>query len=227
MKTFEELKLERLAIEERKLNDSKRKRGDNNSWNQEYTYYKQIKNSQEVIENIDEAVKMEIAANANILYNELLEMSDSATPNRAAEFYLNLKKYIIDSDTKFKDGIYFDYPNLSPLYPYDIIRVIKYFGFTQTDLYRLISEKIQIENRDDFIQFINNFYGTNIPLRTEWLELRLIPINSTKEFNHKHLLLLLRNGELMDGNYPLKYETDVLGTSYKHQEQTDPVLIKK
>lgn len=228
MKTFNELRQARLVVETKKLTDARNGRKDdkNNTWGQNYTYYEQIKNSNKVIENIDEAIKMEIALYTNILYQSIREVSDYNS------FYEVLKKYIDDVETIFVDGnIYFFRPELPPFYDLTITKAIIYFGLTNKDLQNIISNNIDIRIKDEFIEFINNFYGINIPLSTEWKELSTsdIPENQIQKIEQdcKMSLMKLRNGELMNGNYPLLYENDILKTLEKCPVQIRTNLAKK
>lgn len=210
MKSFEDLKKERILIEQQKLIDAQRKeKVINYNWNDSYKNYVQIANSQKVLENIDEAVKMEIALQTNILYQSLRDCSSYNS------FYDVFRKYINDASTIFVDGnVYSFHPELPALYDYSIIRAILYFGFTENDLQNLIDEKKDIRSRDNFVFFINNYYGTDIPLVYEFKLLSESPLPETmlqkKKLNLELSLFRLRNGELMDGNYPLQYEADIL-----------------
>ena len=232
MKTFEELKKTRLTNEKIKLVDAEKKYDDshNNTWYQNYAYYKQMENSKKVIENIDESVKMEIALYTNILYDSLSEASNYCI---FSENFNNLfQKYINDAETIFKDGnIYSFRIDLDALYPLEIIQAIVYFGFTKDDLQMLSKKQNGIITKDIFIQFINDCYGTNIPLKSEWVEFFAKPMPQTifemKQYNCNHNLLLLRNGKLMDGNYPLQYEDDILKKFNITQEQRGNTLIKR
>lgn len=214
MKTFEELKKNRLVIEERKLSEASKKLEDSNiDWYKKFNNNEQKRKSLEVIGNIDEAVKMEIAMYANILYDGLMEISEHDFWTDA--FYINFKKCINIAETIFKDSdVYLYELDLFPLYPRDVVRAIMYFGWTQDDLQNIMYEKINIRLSDNFIKFINGFYGTSMPLYSEWVEFRLSPIPtlgaSKDQYMYKYHLMKLRNGEFMDGNYPEQYESDIL-----------------
>lgn len=203
MKTFNELKKNRLSSEKIKL-------ANDNRYNKQLAHFEQIKNSLEVIENIDEAVKIEIAIYANTLHDELRNESTAYT------FYSIFKKYIYDAETKFANGnIYSNNLELSPGYNLMIIKSIQYLGFTIKDLQQLMDNNIDIFIKDVFINYINNFYNTYIPLSFEWKEYFDYPLPECKlemtESNCRYSLLKLRNGDLVSKeNYPLKYEADIL-----------------
>lgn len=228
MKTFEYLKQERLCIEKTKLAKAKEIRENyaNNTFEQNFDAFEQIKNSQKAIENLDEAVRIEIAMYANLLHDELRSSSNLST------FSEVFQKYIYCVEKIFTDGnIYISNPELPPLYNYKISKAILYLGFTQNDFQQLNDNNIDFVNKNEFLAFINNFYNVNIPLSDEWREhfQQSMPecLLEKIEQRCRYELLMLRNGQYLYKGYPLRYEADILGDFDSYPESIKSQYVKK
>lgn len=220
MKTFDELKQDRIKFETEKINsETKSLEYDNPSEYKRTELKNNIKKRKRVLENIDEVVKSEIAYYINILYENLNIYQihpnfDKLFYNDFIMFITKITNLSLTKDNKFKANSYYGY-NL------DVQDAILYFDFTLDELNFLVKEKFNQDTRDKFIIYINNQYGTDIPLlsKLEYAKKRLFEcwfhekLKFTKDKEHK--ILKAKNGEFMkkDRNrhiYPQYYQSSII-----------------
>lgn len=223
MRTFEELKTLRINAEELKISIAKETKEKNFNWVSRFNCEEQIKKSSKVIENIEETITIEIAYYANVLYNNLLAVY--STSKFSLSLYAILKKHV--DELRKNTLCWYSKENNC-----ELLKVLGYFNFTEEDLQRINDKKSNLMFKDELMNFINNVYGTFIPLSQEWNELMLDKDlkNETacREQNRKFSLLKLKNGQLVDGSvYPLVYQKDILNVYGVLQEQSGSVLTKK
>ena len=95
-------------------------------------------------------------------------------------------------------------------YNLDIQRAILFFNFTYDEI-----RKIMVMTRDEFMSFINEVYGTNIPMNSELEEVKekwyysrddLEQVKNAREMK----LVGLRNGAFIQTESPLLFERDIV-----------------
>lgn len=208
MKCFEDIKKSRLLSENNRLNVARKRLNTYTGVSRIIKQKEQIDYSLSVIENIDEAVMMEISYNANLLF-DLISSETQYTVfikmfySRILEYIRYIEKGEIDSDK----------------YNKNVVDLIKYFGFTKEDILKLVEFGNVDSLKDEFIKFINGFYGTVIPKDSEWI----VMDDDTRElFNEEELAnldiydiyLQFRNGDFMINKfgsmYPMLYKKDMI-----------------
>lgn len=167
---------------------------------------KRLKISKITIGNLPETIRIEIAKHINLLMNgineslkfdefrNLFENDIDAYLYRVCSLVVKENKYIAERQSGY---------NL------DIQRAILFFDFTRDEFLHIASM-----SRDEAVTFINNKYGTSIPMsselidaKTRWQESRshLEQIGNAKELK----ILGVRNGAFIQTEYPLFYEKEV------------------
>ena len=204
MRTLKELKEDRKKYEEDKIFMSTScKDKEHHSWVDRFHLADQEEKSLKRLDNLDEAIEIEIAYYANMLYNQLL--IEQAISSANLTLFAILEEYLEELNVNPK-CFYSKEINK------DLLKVISYFGFEKEDLKEMYSQASNLQFRDELVNFINNFYGTSIPLNYEWDELMSqTELSYYKQENMKLSLLKLRNGELVDSEiYPLVYRQDIV-----------------
>ena len=166
---------------------------------------KRIDYSKLVIGNLDETINIMIANHANLFFNGITESKSFITEfnNTDINTYLNRV-----ANLRCENNLYIR--NAESGYNLDIQRAVLFFNFTYGEM--LIISKM---TRDEFMNFINFKYGTNIPMMSELEEAKLKWSNSSNDLeqvrNARELKLVgLRNGSFVQTEYPLFFERDVV-----------------
>lgn len=169
---------------------------------------KRIKFCKLAIGNLPETVKIEIAKHANLLMNGIQEsMKFDEFRNL---FNSDINQYLSRvASLKLKGNRYVKLINSG--YNLDMQRAILFFGFTEEEI-----KKIMTMTRDEFMVFINEQYGTQIPMLEE---LRSIEEKRQRAYNNtleqikcakEKVILQVRNGVYIQTEYPLYYEHQVV-----------------
>ena len=168
---------------------------------------KKINFSKRVIGNLEETINIVIAKHANLFFNGVYVSLKYYEYKKL--FLSDINKYLsIVAGLKSENNIYVSEKENG--YNLDIQRAILYFGFTNDEM-KIISKM----NRDDFMSFINQAYGTNIPMLYE-LDAAKYKWNESNDDleqvsnSRKLKLLLLRNGAFIQTDYPLIFERDII-----------------
>lgn len=168
---------------------------------------KRIKFCKRAIGNLSETVKIEIAKHANLLMNGIHESLKYFEFNDL--FFSDINAYLSRvANLNCVNNLYVR--NAESGYNLDIQRAILFFNFTYGEI-----KEIMKMTRDEFMCFINNKYGTNIPMMSELEEARLKWSESCNDLeqvkNARELKLLgLRNGAYIQTEYPLFFERDII-----------------
>lgn len=168
---------------------------------------KRIKFCKRAIGNLSETVKIEIAKHANLLMNGIHESLKYFEFNDL--FFSDINAYLSRvANLNCVNNLYVR--NAESGYNLDIQRAILFFNFTYGEI-----KKIMLMTRDEFMCFINNKYGTNIPMLSELENAKLRWSESNNDLeqvkNARELKLLgLRNGAFIQTEYPLLYERDII-----------------
>ena len=208
MRSFDDIKKIRLLSENNRLNVAKKRLNTSNSFSRIIKQKEQIDYSLSVIENIDEAVMMEISYNANLLFD--LISSETQYTIFIKMFYSRILEYIRYIEKGEVDSEKFNK---------NVIDLIKYFDFTKEDILKLVEFRNDDSLKNEFSKFINNFYGTVIPNDSEWI---IIDDDTRELFNEEELAnldiydiyLQFRNGDFMINKfgsmYPMLYKKDMI-----------------
>ena len=208
MRSFDDIKKIRLLSENNRLNVAKKRLNTSNSFSRIIKQKEQIDYSLSVIENIDEAVMMEISHNANLLFD--LISSETQYTIFIKMFYSRILEYIRYIEKGEVDSEKFNK---------NVIDLIKYFDFTKEDILKLVEFRNDDSLKNEFSKFINNFYGTVIPNDSEWI---IIDDDTRELFNEEELAnldiydiyLQFRNGDFMINKfgsmYPMLYKKDMI-----------------
>lgn len=208
MRSFDDIKKIRLLSENNRLNVARKRLNTSNSFSRIIKQKEQIDYSLSVIENIDEAVMMEISYNANLLFD--LISSETQYTIFIKMFYSRILEYIRYIEKGEVDSEKFNK---------NVVDLIKYFDFTKEDILKLVEFRNDDSLKNEFSKFINNFYGTVIPNDSEWI---IIDDDTRELFNEEELAnldiydiyLQFRNGDFMINKfgsmYPMLYKKDML-----------------
>lgn len=168
---------------------------------------KRIKFSKLVIGNLNETVNIVIAKHANLLMNGIHESLKYFEFNDL--FFSGINEYLNKvANLRCENNLYIR--NAESGYNLDIQRAILFFNFTYGEI-----KKIMVMTRDEFMCFINEKYGTNIPMLSELEDAKLRWSESGNDLeqvrNARKLKLLgLRNGAFIQTEYPLMFERDII-----------------
>lgn len=168
---------------------------------------KRIKFSKLVIGNLNETVNIVIAKHANLLMNGIHESLKYFEFNNL--FFSDINEYLNKvANLRCENNLYIR--NAESGYNLDIQRAILFFNFTYGEI-----KKIMSMTRDEFMCFINEKYGTNIPMLSELEDAKLRWSESSNDLeqvrNARKLKLLgLRNGAFIQTEYPLMFERDII-----------------
>ena len=168
---------------------------------------KRIKFSKLVIGNLNETVNIVIAKHANLLMNGIHESLKYFEFNDL--FFSDINEYLNKvANLRCENNLYIR--NAESGYNLDIQRAILFFNFTYGEI-----KKIMVMTRDEFMCFINEKYGTNIPMLSELEDAKLRWSESGNDLeqvrNARKLKLLgLRNGAFIQTEYPLMFERDII-----------------
>lgn len=208
MRSFDDIKKIRLLSENNRLNVARKRLNTSNSFSRIIKQKEQIDYSLSVIENIDEAVMMEISHNANLLFD--LISSETQYTIFIKMFYSRILEYIRYIEKGEVDSEKFNK---------NVVDLIKYFDFTKEDILKLVEFRNDDSLKNEFSKFINNFYGTVIPNDSEWI---IIDDDTRELFNEEELAnldiydiyLQFRNGDFMINKfgsmYPMLYKKDMI-----------------
>ena len=199
MRSFDDIKKIRLLSENNRLNVAKKRLNTSNSFSRIIKQKEQIDYSLSVIENIDEAVMMEISHNANLLFD--LISSETQYTIFIKMFYSRILEYIRYIEKGEVDSEKFNK---------NVVDLIKYFDFTKEDILKLVEFRNDDSLKNEFSKFINNFYGTVIPNDSEWI---IIDDDTRELFNEEELAnldiydiyLQFRNGDFMINKFGFMY----------------------
>lgn len=167
---------------------------------------KRLKISKITIGNLSETIRIEIAKHINLLMNGIIE-------SLKFDEFRNLFKNDMDAylyricSLVVKDNKYI--AERQSGYNLDIQRAILFFDFTREEFLNIASM-----SRDEAVTFINNKYGTSIPMSSELMDAKVRWQESRSELdrieNAKELKILgVRNGAFIQTEYPLFYEKEI------------------
>lgn len=168
---------------------------------------KRIKFCKRAIGNLSETVKIEIAKHANLLMNGIHESLKYFEFNDL--FFSDINEYLNRvANLRCENNLYIR--NAESGYNLDVQRAILFFNFTYGEI-----KKIMVMTRDEFMCFINEKYGTNIPMLSELEDAKLRwseSINDLEQVKNAREMKLvgLRNGAFIQTEYPLLFERDIV-----------------
>lgn len=226
MKSFEDIKKNRLLSEHNRLNVAKKRLNVPGGIAKSIRQKEQIDYSLSVLDNIDETVKMEISYNANLLFEFIY--SETQYTIFTKMFYSRMLEYIrfIETgecvDNKFNP---------------EVINLIKYFDFNLSDILKLVEFDSDVTLKDGFSKFINDYYGTNIPLLSEWVimdenDRLLCTEEELKNYDISEICLQFKNGDFMinrfNSMYPMLYKKDMIEYfGEEHFSEDDDVYLRR
>jgi hypothetical protein len=208
MRTYEDIKKNRLLSENNRLNVARKRLNTSVGVARIIRQKEQIDYSLSVLENIDETIKMEISYNANLLFD--LISNETEYTIFIKMFYSRILEYIRYIQKGVEESDKFDKK---------IVDLIKYFDFSKDDILKLVEFGSIDSLKNDFIRFINNSYGTDIPMESEWI---VIDDETRDLFSEEELAnldiydiyLQFRNGDFMinkfNSMYPMLYTKDMI-----------------
>lgn len=168
---------------------------------------KRIDFSRRVIGNLNETVNIVIAKHANLLLNGMVGCLKYHEFNDL--FFSDINEFLDRvASLKCVNNLYVK--TCDSGYNLDIQRAILFFNFTYEEI-----RKIMVMTRDEFMSFINEVYGTNIPMNSELEEVKekwyyskddLEQVKNAREMK----LVGLRNGAFIQTEYPLFFERDIV-----------------
>ena len=208
MKSFEDIKKNRLLSEHNRLNVAKRRLNVPGSIAKSIRQKEQIDYSLSVLDNIDETVKMEISYNANLLFEFIY--SETQYTIFTKMFYSRMLEYIRFIETG---------ECVNNKFNPEVINLIKYFDFNLYDILKLVEFDSDVTLKDGFSKFINDYYGTNIPLLSEWVimdenDRLLCTEEELKNYDISEICLQFKNGDFMinrfNSMYPMLYKKDMI-----------------
>ena len=204
MKSFEDIKKNRLLSEHNRLNVAKKRLNVPGSIAKSIRQKEQIDYSLSVLDNIDETVKMEISYNANLLFEFIY--SETQYTIFTKMFYSRMLEYIRFIETG---------ECVNNKFNPEVINLIKYFDFNLYDILKLVEFDSDVTLKDGFSKFINDYYGTNIPLLSEWVimdenDRLLCTEEELKNYDISEICLQFKNGDFMinrfNSMYPMLYK---------------------
>lgn len=208
MKSFEDIKKNRLLSEHNRLNVAKKRLNVPGSIAKSIRQKEQIDYSLSVLDNIDETVKMEISYNANLLFEFIY--SETQYTIFTKMFYSRMLEYIRFIETG---------ECVNNKFNPEVINLIKYFDFNLYDILKLVEFDSDVTLKDGFSKFINDYYGTNIPLLSEWVimdenDRLLCTEEELKNYDISEICLQFKNGDFMinrfNSMYPMLYKKDMI-----------------
>lgn len=208
MRSFEDIKKNRLLSEHNRLNVARKRLNTSSGIARTIRQKEQIDYSLSVLDNIDETVKMEISYNANLLFD--LISSETQYAVFIVMFYSRILEYI-----RYIEKGEFDLEKVN----IKIVELIKYFDFTKDDILKLVELDSKDSLKDTFIKFINKFYGTEIPSEYEWIKIdddtrTLLNEEESVTLDIYDIYLQFRNGDFMinkfNSMYPMLYKVDMV-----------------
>ena len=208
MKSFEDIKKNRLLSEHNRLNVAKKRLNVPGSIAKSIRQKEQIDYSLSGLDNIDETVKMEISYNANLLFEFIY--SETQYTIFTKMFYSRMLEYIRFIETG---------ECVNNKFNPEVINLIKYFDFNLSDILKLVEFDSDVTLKDGFSKFINDYYGTNIPLLSEWVimdenDRLLCTEEELKNYDISEICLQFKNGDFMinrfNSMYPILYKKDMI-----------------
>lgn len=224
MKSFDDIKKDRILSEHNRLNVAKKRLNVPGGIAKSIRQKEQIDYSLSVLDNIDETVRMEISYNANLLFEFIY--SETQYTIFTKMFYSRMLEYI----RFIENG-----ESVNGNFNFEVIHLIKYFDFNISDILKLVEFDSEDTLKDGFSKFINDFYGTNIPLLSEWVVMDendrlLCTEEELKNYDISEICLQFKNGDFMinrfNSMYPMLYKKDMIqyfGEEY-FNENTDKCL---
>ena len=199
MKSFEDIKKNRLLSEHNRLNVAKKRLNVPGSIAKSIRQKEQIDYSLSVLDNIDETVKMEISYNANLLFEFIY--SETQYTIFTKMFYSRMLEYIRFIETG---------ECVNNKFNPEVINLIKYFDFNLYDILKLVEFDSDVTLKDGFSKFINDYYGTNIPLLSEWVimdenDRLLCTEEELKNYDISEICLQFKNGDFMINRFNSMY----------------------
>ena len=208
MKNIELLRRERLRVENERISHLLALYNDSATpGSTKSELLKRIDYSKLVIGNLNETINIMIAKHANLFMNGLIESLKYFEFNDL--FFTDINAYLNRvANLRCENNLYIR--NAESGYNLDMQRAVLFFNFTYGEIL-----EIRRMTRDEFMTFINNKYGTNIPMLGELEEAKLKWSESCDDLeqvkNARELKLVgLRNGAFVQTEYPLFFERDVL-----------------
>ena len=152
MRSFDDIKKIRLLSENNRLNVARKRLNTSNSFSRIIKQKEQIDYSLSVIENIDEAVMMEISYNANLLFD--LISSETQYTIFIKMFYSRILEYIRYIEKGEVDSEKFNK---------NVVDLIKYFDFTKEDILKLVEFRNDDSLKNELLYpIIHHYFATEL-----------------------------------------------------------------
>lgn len=202
MKTFNEIKEERLNCENRIIDNARIMVEKHRDFYPIYSRYnEELMRSKNFLKNVDENVRLEIVVFARELFDELSHsyIEYMRENNHSSMTFLDHVQHIISlSKNEYADELFCVFGNDK------ILKLIRYFGITEEDITIFKEKRLDIVLRSIWMEYINKFYGTDIPGITEYERLDklftydLQHDDNSRIYSKYDLLLKIRNGEMSE-----------------------------
>lgn len=202
MKTFNEIKEERLLCEDRIINNAKNMIEKHKDYYPLYSRYnEELMRSNYFLKNVDENVRLEIVVFARELFDEISHsyieyMRENNDSNMT--FLDHFKQIISLSKSEYADELFSVFSNNN------ILKLIRYFGITDEDINMFKDKKTDIVLRGIWMDYINQLYGTDIPSVRDYEKLDKLFVyfmqheDTSRLYSKYDLLLKIRNGEMSE-----------------------------
>lgn len=202
MKSFNEIKEERLSCEDRIIKNAKDMIEKHKDYYPLYSRYnEEAMRSSEFLKNIDENVRLEVVVFARELYDELSHsyIEFKRENNNSDMTFLDHFQHILSlSKSEYADELFCVFSNDK------ILKLIRYFGVSDEDIIMFKDKRSDIVLRGIWMDFINQLYGTDIPSVDEYIKLDKLFVyfmqheDTFRLYSKYDLLLKMRNGEMSE-----------------------------
>lgn len=202
MKTFNEIKEERLWCEDRIIKNAKEMIEKHKEYYPLYSRYnEELMRSDNFLKDIDENVRLEIVVFARELYDELSHsyvefMRENTHSNMT---FLDHVQHILSlSKSEYADELFCVFSNDK------ILKLIRYFGINEEDITIFKEKRSDIVLRSVWMSYVNQIYGTDIPSIDDYAKLDKLFVYFTQHedtsrlYPKYDLLLKIRNGEMSE-----------------------------
>lgn len=237
MKTFEQIKEERLICEDRIIENASKMVVKHKDYYPIYSRYsEEIFRSENFLKDVDENVKLEIVVFARELYDEVshsyVEYMRENT-NSSVTFLDHFRSLIRLSESEGAEELFYIFYN-----NINLLKLIRYFGISEEDINIFKEKHLDIVLRSIWTEYINNFYGTDIPLVSDYEKLDKLFIyelqhdDNSRLYSKYDLLLKIRNGDMSEIKtdegrvYPLMTRRDFIN-EYGDLEHINDMVLRR
>lgn len=237
MKTFEQIKEERLVCENRIIDNARTMIEKHRDYYPTYSRYnEELNRSKKFLKDVDENVKLEIVVFARELYDEVSHsyieyMRENSNSN--VTFLDHFRSLIRHSECEYAEELFnVFYNNIN------LLKLIRYFGITEEDIKIFKEKRLDIVLRSIWNEYINQIYKTDIPLIADYEKLDKLFIydlqhdDNSRLYSKYDLLLKIRNGDMSEVRtdegrvYPLMTREEFI-REYGDLEHINSMVLKR